>query len=189
MRIYYHTILVGCFALFYLFMFLTGCNDVKKVAVDVTAISAAAVMTHSEYTNAEHAIERNINLFTPDEKTKLAGIKIQLDSVHNTINGLVKQKDVSQVLIEIAQLKSLITETEGAYLEAKSIVNKHLDQFPVEDRLTILEFENSADRLRNKWHEQLALAQDNQSVNATQVIIDILTIAGGVAKVVAPLVI
>ncbi|MCU7841926.1 MAG: hypothetical protein KZQ94_21455 [Candidatus Thiodiazotropha sp. (ex Troendleina suluensis)] len=131
-------------------MVMVACTttQARRFTLDVAGVGTGLMVFDQTLELAVDAVTRNFGQYTPDEQAKLHEIQARLETVRDSIAGMLDNAGhVAQVMVAPDQIMILHWQARQVYREAKSLVMPRFSSLPPPDQQLLLNLDAHARRL------------------------------------------
>lgn len=159
----------------------TNCTGAKNAAI----VASTGTIAYQSFGDVYEIIQDNLSAFSPRDVARLREAGKTLTIVKAEVSALALSRGSAlEMVADLPELIPLYEKARNAYIQANGIVMGQIDEFSVEDQLTLYAFRGTCIRLDTAILESQGAASEN-----AQLVRDIVGFVLLVGKIVLPLVI
>jgi len=164
-------------------LFLVSCSTVQKdYAIQASSTMAQANFLRMQYADVSSAVNRNMATFSQQEQEELVKLDGTFQMILSKMDNLFNKEMPTMTLADANYLYVL---SKNTYVKAKALIENHLNEFSVADKMRLEMFDRDVIALSEQI-ESLLHDPQNKDISASLMLMG--TIAGNALKILLPLV-
>ena len=163
---------------------MTGCSAMQKsVALDTVDVVSKASVLKGQYEIVSQIIERHKGDFSEEELQEFMYIDQNAKTVYQKIKDVI---DLENFDITPSEIEYLYNASRDSYIRAKSIIEKHEDQFTPYEITQLKMFDVQLQQMDKSVKK---LLENPETMDTRKTLMTIIQVASLSLKVILPLVI